>query len=192
MEHYFSKFFDYVSQILIMPDHDKDLCKQLFEPKAFKKGSILAEPNAVPLFHNFIVSGHVRNFYIDQNGNEITTDLNEGSRLFTSYFHFMNRSVSQECIQCLTDCEVLRISRDNVDIAARDGITQKDYTVQILNQRLEISKQRAFEMANHTAEYRYHQFAKENLNIMKNVPLGFIASYLGITPRHLSRIRKEA
>ncbi|MCD8540808.1 MAG: Crp/Fnr family transcriptional regulator, partial [Leadbetterella sp.] len=41
------------------------------------------------------------------------------------------------------------------------------------------------------AEERYEKFSKENPAIMQNVPLHYIASYLGITPRHLSRIRKN-
>lgn len=190
MEYYYEKFFDYVSEILIMPEHDKALCRQLFKPIFVPKDTIIEPAGKVPEYHNFIVSGYMRNFYVDNDGNEITIDLNEGSRLFTSYFHFMNRSISNENLQCITDCEILRINRDDVEIAASQGITQKDYTVQILNKRLEINKQRAFDMANLSAEERYHKFEKENPNIMKNVPLGYIASFLGITQRHLSRIRR--
>jgi CRP-like cAMP-binding protein len=191
MTHYYEKFFEYVAEILIMPEHDKALCRQLFHPVFFPKDSIIEKAGSVPQYHNFIVSGFMRNFYVDKDGNEITNDLNEGSRLFTSYFHFMNRSISNENLQCITDCEILRINRDDVEIAASQGITQKDYTVQILNKRLEANKQRAFDMANLTAEERYHKFANENPNIMQNVPLGYIASYLGITQRHLSRLRSK-
>jgi CRP/FNR family transcriptional regulator, anaerobic regulatory protein len=45
-------------------------------------------------------------------------------------------------------------------------------------------------MANLTAEQRYQKFESNNPNILQNVPLSYIASYLGITQRHLSRIRK--
>jgi CRP/FNR family transcriptional regulator, anaerobic regulatory protein len=191
MTHYYEKFYDYVAEILVMPEYDKNICRQLFKPIFVPKNTIIEKAGTVPEFHNFIVSGFMRNFYVDKDGNEITTDLNEGSRLFTSYFHFMNRTISNENLQCITDCELLRINRDDVEIAANEGITQKDYTVQILNKRLEVNKQRAFDMANLTAEERYHKFEKENPKIMQNVPLGFIASFLGITQRHLSRIRSK-
>ncbi len=189
MDYYYERFFDYVGEILIMPEHDKALCRQLFKPIFVPKDTLIEKAGTVPQYHNFIVSGYMRNFYVDKDGSEITIDLNDGPRLFTSYFHFMNRSVSNENLQCITDCEILRINRDDVEIGASQGITQKDYTVQILNKRLEANKQRAFDMANLTAEERYHKFEKENPNIMKYVPLGYIASYLGITQRHLSRIR---
>ncbi len=191
MSHFYEKLFDYVAEILIMPELDKELCRQLFKPVFVPKDTIIEKAGTVHQNHTFIVSGFMRNFHVDNDGNEITNDLNESSRFFTSYFHFMNRSVSNENIQAITDCELLQISRDDVDIAASQGITQKDYTVQILNQRLEANKQRAFDMANLSAEERYNKFIKENPNIIQNVPLGYIASYLGITQRHLSRLRKE-
>lgn len=192
MDHFYEKFFDYVAEILIMPEADKELCRALFKPVVVPKDTIIEKAGTVHKNHTFIVSGFMRNFHVDQDGNEITNDLNEGSRFFTSYFHFMNRTVSNENVQCLTDCELLQISRDNVDIAASQGITQKDYTVQILNKRIEVNKQRAFDMANLTAEKRYEKFVLENPEIIRNVPLSYIASFLGITRRHLSRLRKES
>lgn len=191
MNHFYEKFFDYVAEILIMPEADKELCRQLFKPVVVPRDTIIETAGTVHKHHTFIVSGFMRNYHIDNDGNEIINDLNDGSRFFTSYFHFMNRTVSNENIQCISDCELLQITRDDVDIAASQGITQKDYTVQILNKRIEVNKQRAFDMANLTAEKRYEKFVKENPNIIQNVPLSYIASFLGITRRHLSRLRKE-
>ncbi|MCU0326337.1 MAG: Crp/Fnr family transcriptional regulator [Spirosomaceae bacterium] len=191
MNHYYEKMFDYIAEILILPEFDKALCRKLFKPVFVPKDTIIEPAGKVPQYHNFIVSGFMRNFHVDADGNEITNDLNDGSRFFTSYYHFLNRTVSNENIECITDCELLRISRDDVEIAASEGITQKDYTVQILNKRLEANKQRAFDMANLSAEERYNKFLVENPNIVRNVPLTYIASYLGITQRHLSRLRKK-
>ncbi|MFN3847772.1 MAG: Crp/Fnr family transcriptional regulator [Spirosomataceae bacterium] len=191
MNHYYEKMFDYIGEILILPEFDKALCRKLFKPVSVTKDTIIEPAGRAPQYHNFIVSGFMRNFHVDADGNEITNDLNDGSRFFTSYYHFLNRTVSNENIQCITDCELLRISRDDVEIAAREGITQKDYTVQILNKRLEANKQRAFDMANLSAEERYNKFLVEHPNIVRHVPLTYIASYLGITQRHLSRLRKK-
>ncbi len=192
MEYYYDKFFAYIGKIMEIPEADKELCRKFFEPAFVPKNTILEPAGSVPRYHNFIVSGHMRNFHLDEEGNEITNDLNNDSRFFTSYFHFMNRTVSHESLHCITDCHLLRISRENVDVGARLGITQKDYTVEILNQHLEANKQRALDMANLSAEERYEKFVQENPNIIRNVPLQYIASYLGITQRHLSRLRRPS
>ncbi|REG83439.1 Crp/Fnr family transcriptional regulator [Algoriphagus antarcticus] len=191
MDHYFDAMFDYINQIWAIPDGDKDVCRLFFKPILVKKDTILESEGKIPLYHNFIVSGYMRNFHRDEKGNEVTVDLNNGPRFFTSYFHFMNRSVSNENLQCLSDCEILRISRDDVDRSAEMGETQKDYTIKILQQIMEQEKERIQDMGNLTAEQRYLKLMRNQPNIIRNVPLKYIASFLGIKPESLSRIRKE-
>lgn len=191
MEHYYQTLFTYIEELLPLPDVDKQSIRESFQPVFVARDTILEAAGQVPQYHNFIVSGHLRNFYVDNDGNEITNDLNNGSRFFTSYVHFMNRTVSPETIHCLTDCELLRIGRDEVDKRAAVSLTLKDYTIRILQQHLAEDKQRISDMANLTAEARYQKLLREKPNIVRNVPLRYIASYLGITQRHLSRLRRE-
>ena len=191
-EPYYIRLFNYVADTLILPEADKTLIRQLFKPVFVPKDTIIEPAGQVPGYHNFIVSGYMRNFHTDKDNNEITTDLNDGSRFFTSYFHFMNRTVSNENLHCITDCELLQISRDDVATGAKHSSTQKDYTIQILQDHLEADKRRINDMANLTAEDRYQKFLKEKPTIVRHVPLRYVASYLGITQRHLSRLRKES
>jgi len=191
MEHYYQIFFNYIEQILTLPESDKDSIRGSFKPVFVPKDTILEHAGKVHGYHNFIVSGHMRNFHLDNDDNEITTDLNDGPRFFTSYYHFMNRNISNESLHCITDCELLRISRDDVDTGAERSATQKDYTIQILQKHLQEDKNRINDMATLTAEDRYHKLVREKPNIVRHVPLRYIASYLGITQRHLSRLRGE-
>lgn len=133
----------------------------------------------------------MRIFHHDQDNQEITTNIIDGPRFFTSYNHFVNRTVSNENLHCITDCELLRIKRDDVDITAKLGITQLDYSLQILQYHLEQNKQRTIDLTTLTAEERYLKLLQNNPSIVKNIPLKYIASYLGIKPETLSRIRKK-
>lgn len=191
MEHYYQTLFNYIAETLILPDADKAQIRLLFKPVFVPKDTIIEPAGQVPQYHNFIVSGYMRNFHLDNNNHEITTDLNDGSRFFTSYTHFMNRSVSNESLHCITDCELLRISRDDVDEGAMYSQTQKDYTIQILQKHIDEYRDRINGLANLSAEDRYRKFLREKPTIIKHVPLHYIASYLGITQRHLSRLRRE-
>ncbi|WP_460947829.1 Crp/Fnr family transcriptional regulator [Spirosoma daeguense] len=191
MEHYYQRFFDFIEEIITLPESDKASIRQTFKPVFVPRDTILEPAGNIPQYHNFIVSGYMRNFHLDKDDNEIVTDLNDGPRFFTSYFHFMNRTVSHENLHCITDCELLRISRDDVDITAQRSRTQKDYTIRILQKHLEEDKQRLTDMSTLTADERYHKFLRNKPNIIQNVPLRYVASYLGITQRHLSRLRKE-
>ncbi|WP_299184947.1 Crp/Fnr family transcriptional regulator [uncultured Aquimarina sp.] len=187
----FEIFFNYVRLLVDIPKIDQDLCRKYFKPFSATKGEIIESSGKVPRYHNFIVSGFMRNFYSNELGQEIITDINDGPRFFTSYNHFMHRTPSNENLQCITDCELLRIKRDDVDITAKLGITQMEYTVQILQQQLEKNKQRIIDHATLSAEQRYVKLQKEYPSIIQNIPLKYIASYLGINPGSLSRIRNE-
>ncbi|SEL48605.1 cAMP-binding domain of CRP or a regulatory subunit of cAMP-dependent protein kinases [Aquimarina amphilecti] len=187
----FEILFNYVRLLVDIPKIDQDLCRKYFKPFSATKGEIIESSGKVPQYHNFIVSGFMRNFYSNELGQEIITDINDGPRFFTSYNHFMHRTPSNENLQCITDCELLRIKRDDVDITAKLGITQMEYTVQILQQQLEKNKQRIIDHATLSAEQRYVKLQKEYPSIIQNIPLKYIASYLGINPGSLSRIRNE-
>lgn len=191
MNPYFEVFFDYVRLLIDIPEVDQEICRTYFKPIVVKKDTILVPSGKVPEYHNFIVSGYMRNYYVDEKGQEVTTDINDGPRFFTSYDAFAHRSVSKENLHCITDCELLQISRDDVDVTAKIGLTQQDYSIQILQQQLEVNKQRAVDLTTLTAEQRYLKLLKNHPSIIQNIPLKYIASYLGINPGSLSRIRKE-
>lgn len=191
MQHYYTTLFEYISRMIALPEADQQSIRKSFHPVWVPKDTVIEKAGEVPGYHNFIVSGFMRNFHWDADGNEITTDLNDSPRFFTSYFHFMNRTVSEENLHCVTDCELLRISRDDVDVTAARSFTQKDYTIRILQEHLQKDKDRINDMANLTAEARYAKFVKANPNVIRHVPLKYIASYLGITQRHLSRLRSD-
>ena len=187
----FEIFFNYVRMLIDIPESDQEYCRQLFQPVFVKKDTILETEGTLHKYHNFIVSGHMRNFHHNEDGKEITTDINDGKRFFTSYYHFIHQTVSNENLQCVTDCELLRISREDVDKAAHVGLTSKEYTEKVLQYYLEQSKQRIIDLTTLTGKERYLKLMNKHPSILQNVPLTHIASYLGLNPGSLSRIRQE-
>lgn len=187
----FEVFFDYVRLLVEIPESDQEYCRHLFKPVFVEKGTILEREGTLHKYHNFIVSGHMRIFHYDEKGKEITTDINDGPRFFTSYYHFINRTVSNESLHCITDCELLRVSRDGVDKAAHIGLTSQEYTEKVLRYHLESSKQRAIDLTTLSGKERYLKLLNTHPSIIKNVPLTYIASYLGLNAGSLSRIRHE-
>lgn len=190
-EQMYTILFEKVSDIISMPNEDKLLCFQYFEPVVFPKNTIVERPGKIPQYQYFIVAGIMRNFQTDDLGNEITIDLNHDSRFFTSYIHFVNRSISNENIECLTECSLLRIKRDDVDILYSKSTVLNQYTILLLQNVFEEERERIKELTTLTAKQRYLRFIQNKPNVLKNVPLKYIASYLGIKPETISRIRRN-
>lgn len=191
MEHYHERLFAYIEAFTALPDEAKKRIKQRFKPIFVSKGTIIAPAGEVPRFHNFVVSGYLRLFHLDDDTNEVTVDLNNGPRFFTSYEHFLKQTVSTENIQCITDCELLQISFEDFQKTLDESEVSRTFTIKLFEKLLHEAKQKQWEMAHLNAEKRYQKFAENNPNILQNVPLGYIASYLGITQRHLSRLRRH-
>ncbi|MET0464705.1 MAG: hypothetical protein ABW007_16190 [Chitinophagaceae bacterium] len=191
MDHYYETLFGYISRTISIPESDRASCRETFKPLFVSRDTLLEVPGKIPQYHNFIVSGFMRKFYVNDKGEEVTVELNDGPRFFTSYWHFANQTVSNEFLQCITDCELLRISRADAEQTAKTSLTQKDYTIRLFQQILEEDKRRIDDLATLTAEQRYVKLMSNAPGIIQNVPLKYIASYLGIKAESLSRIRRE-
>lgn len=136
MQHYYDTLFDYISLIIDIPEHDRAQSRQTFKPVWVARDTMLEAAGKVPVYHNLIVSGFMRKFYVNDKGEEVTVDLNNGPRFFTSYYHFMRQTVSNEYLYCITDCELLRITMADAESSAKTSFTQKDYTIRL---RLKLS-----------------------------------------------------
>ncbi|ASK32287.1 cyclic nucleotide-binding protein [Chryseobacterium sp. T16E-39] len=191
MDHYYETLFNYIEQIIALPESDRANCRSTFKPVFVPRDTLLEEAGTVPKYHNFIVSGQMRNFYTNENGEEVTVDLNNDSRFFTSYFHFINQTVSNQTLHCITECELLRITHEDAIATAQRSKTQKDFTIKLFEKVQEEDRQRMNDLTTLTAEQRYLKLINQQPNIIKNVPLKYISSYLGIKPESLSRIRRE-
>lgn len=172
-------------------DEDAILCRQFFEPISFSKNTIIEEEGKVPQFLYFVVSGFIRLFYYNEKGEEITTHINCPPGFITSYFHFMNETISSENLECITDCDLLRISKNQLEIIINKKKIFKDFSLSVFQEALTYNETRANELATLTAEERYNKLIKNYPSIIQNVPLQYIASFLGMNPKSLSRIRKN-
>ncbi|MEL6536362.1 MAG: Crp/Fnr family transcriptional regulator [Bacteroidota bacterium] len=190
-ESMFQALFAFFRQLVAIPEHDQALCRQYFKPVRVKKDTILESAGTVHRYHNFLVTGYMRNYYLDADDKEITTDINDGPRFFTSYHSFIQQTVTQDNLHCITDCTLLRITREDNEIVASQGETSQQYVGKILEHYLESSRQRIIDLNTLTAKERYLKLVKHHPAIIQHVPINHIASYLGINPGSLSRIRQE-
>ncbi len=188
----FEIFFDYIETFLPLPKENRQQCRDNFEPHHFSKGSIIQESGRAPEFHNFVVQGHLRKYSLDLKGHEQTIDLNQGPRFFTSYEYFMEQKPSPETIVALTEVKLLRASKAQVDTMMQiGGQVIRDFTIMVMQQAWEEEKRRLHERATISAKQRYLNFIERYPTLLEIVPLQYIASYLGIQPESLSRIRRE-
>lgn len=179
------------SQNVTLTESDKALYGQFFEPVLYPKNRVIEEENKTPKYLYFVVSGFVRLFHYNDKGDEVTTHINCPPGFITSYFNFLNQAKSNENLECITECELLRITKSNLDLLTQQSSAFKDFSIWVFQQSLAYNETRSKELATLTAEQRYQKLIKNYPEILHSVPLQYIASFLGMNAKSLSRIRKE-
>ncbi len=156
----------------------------------FKRNDFLIEYDSTANYYYFVESGFVRSYVIDLEGNDITTKFYSPSDIVIDWHSYFMKTKCREHFQAITNCVVWKISFDNF---------MKLFSIEAFR---EVGRTRLvngfFELKNHSvsiiadpAKDRYLNLLKTKPDIIQNVPLKQIATYLGITDTSLSRIRKE-
>ncbi|MGU3376261.1 Crp/Fnr family transcriptional regulator [Chryseobacterium sp. M5A1_1a] len=187
----YDKLLQYICSVHDFNQEETEAFKQYFEPVTFSKNTVIEEAGKAPAYLYYIVSGYLRLFYTDQNGNEITTHINCPPGFFTSYSHFINGTISEDNVECITDCELLRITKQNLDHLVNESQAMKDFSISVFQQSITYNENRSRELSVLNAEERYLKLIKDYPEIIQNVPIQYIASFLGMKPESLSRIRRK-
>jgi len=180
-----------ISQNIALSDNDAALCGQYFEPVLFPRNRVIEEEGKIPTYLYFVVSGFMRLFHYNDKGDEVTTHINCPPGFITSYFNFINQTKSNENLECITACELLRVTKVNLDLLTQQSTAFKDYSILVFQQSIAYNENRSKELATLTAEQRYKKLVDNYPDILHNVPVQYIASFLGMNPKSLSRIRKQ-
>ena len=177
----------------IYPSSDavaKEIAAQ-FHPVQFKKGAFFLEEGKRSNRYIFLEEGLMRSFLFDTEGTEVTTNFYAAGNVVFEPASFFQHIPSQEAIQALTDCVAWEISFDELNNLFHAMPAFRETGRGILVKMLVTLKLRTLSMINKTAEQRYADLLLSSPEIFQQVPLKYIASYLGITDTSLSRIRKE-
>ncbi len=170
---------------------DIELCKTLFQPVLMPKNRILEEEEKIPQHLYYIVSGFMRLFYYNDNGDEVTTHINCPHGFFTSFSEFVNQTKASANVETVTECQLLRIAKQDYDTLMSESTFWKDYGMHVLQESVTYNEERSKDLATLSAEQRYLKLMDSHPDILQNVPLQYIASFLGIKPESLSRIRRN-
>jgi CRP-like cAMP-binding protein len=156
-----------------------------------EKGSFLIMEGKVCDHVWFLERGCLRGFY-NLDGKEISHWFGFETNFVTSFYSFISRQPSVENIQLIEDCTLWAITFEDLQ-----ALYKKHPSVErlgrIMNERYYMMLEERF-VRNHfkEARERYEILMTHSPHILQRVPLGYIASYLGMTQETLSRIRSKA
>jgi CRP-like cAMP-binding protein len=182
---------DYLKSYNILSDEEIEIFIQKTVKRNLNKQEYFIREGEICKEVAFILTGTFRSFYISDKGEEITYCITFPNNLMTAYSSFITGQNTNENIQAITSVELLIIPKNEIDeLVLKSQNWVKFLKVVAELQYIELEK-RIFQLQKNNALHRYIDLIKNQPEYIQKIPLQYLASYLGITQRHLSRIRNE-
>ena len=164
---------------------------QIIKFKKLKKKDLLLEEGQVCNFIAFINSGILRE-YSFQNDKETTVDFVSENQFTSDYQSFIMEVPSMQYLEALTDVELLILKKNDINALYDQYKIWERFGRLIIENVFCSAEAKRKKIISTSHDEQYRNFAASYPQIVQQVPQYYIASYLGLTPEHLSRLRKKA
>lgn len=192
-----NKFFEFMNQNITLSGDEVELLKKTLFKKHFKKGESIHHCEHTHDSTYFIESGTARGYYIDENGKDTTWYIyfnDENSHLTNlfviDYDSYLNQTPSKLHFEALSDCTVWIMKKEDIDYLCLQHLKWSEFMRRSSDMAYSLVHEKYFTQLVQNAEERFAEFLIKTPYLLNKVPQYHIASYLGITPQHLSRLKK--
>lgn len=165
-----------------------DLVTPMLELVTYPKKTPLVKFGEIEKNIYFIKSGSMR-FFIPQEENELTFGFAFEDEFVSAYDSFLNQEPCEYQLETITETTVWVLSKENL-LTLYAETSLGNYIGRLIAENLFMKKKdREMSLLTRTAEQRYDDLFTSHPQIIKEIPLKYISSFIGITPQALSRIR---
>jgi len=187
----FEVLLSHIQNKVDLNEKDKSEIQQFFTSKKLRKKQYLLQEGDVCNCLSFVSKGLLKSYILDEKGNEHINMFAFEGWWISDFNSFINQEKAVLNIDAIEETGLLMIAREDYE-----NLTVKiplmDRYFRILYQNSLVTKDYRLMVSNSfTAEEKYTQFARKNPDIIQRIPHNLIASYLGLAPETVSRIRKK-
>ena len=184
-------FTKYLKAKANIPEPEFQLLIKKVELQNIEKGEILLRPGEVCRHSFFVEKGLLRSYTVDNSGKEHIIQFGSENWIVSDRSSAFFNESSDLFIDAIEDTHVVLISSDFINEASEISSSFRNFNQIALQNHIRHQQKRINLLLSASAETRYMNFIKLYPDLTLRVPQWMIASYLGITPESLSRVRKE-
>lgn len=188
------KMFEHLDNVLKqfanISEKELNAVHNMLEIVKIEKNKVFIKENQIADTIAFIQSGYLRVAF-NHDGDEVTRDITSVHSFITALTSFITKTPSFEVVKTITDCELYLIRRNDLNFLYENYNNWQKIGRRIVEEMFVRSQKRIYNLITKTAEEKYLNILNNKPDLIKNVPLQYIASYLGITSQSLSRLRKK-
>ena len=182
-----NKLFDFISKYVSLTEGEKNAIVSLDIFRSVKKGTALLKEGQKSQDFYFVLKGCIRKYYI-KDGEEKTTAFYTEMEALTPHC-VINKDPSEYFISCVED-SILIVSNSDMGVEINSKFPKFEIMCRILSEEILAKQQIDFdEFKTSSPEQRYLSLIQKRPDLIQRVPQHQLASYLGIKPQSLSRLR---
>ncbi len=182
---------EFLKTLSILSEEELEQIDALVYDKTITKNDYLIQEGEICNEIVFIKSGILRSFYLTDEGEEITNCITFENELMSAYSSFITQSPTDENIQALVDTQLQIINKTELVNLYKKSNNWQKVGRELAEMQYVMLEKRIVSFQKKNAKQRYESLLKDHPHYIQYIPLNNLASFLGITTRHLSRLRKE-
>ncbi|MGH1336366.1 MAG: Crp/Fnr family transcriptional regulator [Aureispira sp.] len=182
---------EYIKRYVKISETEIDLFKSYLKPRTLKKKEFLLKEGQFCKSRYFITKGCIRLYYIDNKGNEQIVHFGIDNWWITDYESLINKTPSKLYIQATENTELLEFPQEKFDELCGQ-VPQTERLFRKIMEKTYIASQRRIEyMFSLSGEELFNYFITTNPKFVQRVPQYMIASYLGLSPEFVSKVKSK-
>jgi CRP-like cAMP-binding protein len=186
-----SIFKDYLQKKVAITDEQFSLISDKLKIKTFEKGEMILMKGEVSSHVYFVLDGLLRSYSIDSKGKTHIIQFAPEQWWLSERNGILFNEESEFFLDAIENTKAIVLPKDFITESAKIVPCMYELNASMLNNAIRFMQKRINMLLSATAEERYLNFIKLYPNLTLRVPQWMIASYLGITPESLSRVRKD-
>ena len=186
----YDKLKTYCKTKVPLTDNELNLIDAYFETKSLKKKDFLLQDGKICNFIGFIAEGTIRHFHI-KDGIEKTCDISFESAWVTDFQSFTHNTYCIMNLQAMEDTTMLIIQKENLYNLYNECRKYETFGRLMAEEVAHRATEIAMSLSSDKPEERFQNLLKKQPDLFQRVPQKYIASFLGVSPESLSRIRSR-
>jgi CRP-like cAMP-binding protein len=185
------RFLKYLSSKFTITNEELEMVKEVCRIKKVRKKQYLLQEGDIWRYNAFVLSGFLRTYSVDEKGQEHYIQFSIEDWWAGDRESYVYETPAKLNIDAFEDSEVLLIGKEDFETLLNKIPTFNSFMRILMERSLIALRNRVQSNISYTAEEKYTDFLKTYPGLSNRIPQHMIASYLGITPETLSRVRNQ-
>ena len=187
----YKNILDNINRFVSLTKEEEQKLLSIIQVKKIKKRQLIDQPNYVSKYRNYIQKGSFRSYFIDNEGKEHTVQIAMEDWFVSDFYSYITQTPATLYVEAMENSTILQMTYDDIEGLCKEIHALSEYYRITTERAFAFSRMRALSNLSKTAEERYLELLGRYPNMIERVPQKVIASYLGMTPEFLSKIRNN-